>query len=322
MKKKFVTSFIISLIIFVGLYGWIWYKIGSSQSVAQSMEENNNISQVENIEEGNKVEQIHLDEVLFLLVGVDTSSLDQIKVGSHGGTGIRSDTMILCKVNFTDGSVKMMSLPRDSKVPVKGKLDKLNHSHSYGGMKLLLKTIRDYTNLDVDYYVRVDYNSVKAIVDAIGGVKVDVQKDMYKIDTTKGKEYKIDIKKGEQVLKGDQAIGFLRYRNYREGDVDRVKMQQYFLTEFIKQLIKPETVLKLPQIFNVYLKYVDTNIDSKIIYQGIRLIGNINDDKIETMILPGYGAKEKSSGISYFFVNEKKAKAMIEENFADYLMEK
>lgn len=322
MKKKFLTSFIISLIIFAGLYAWLWMKIGSSRSVAQSMEKNKNISEVDNIEEGNKVEQIHLDEVLFLLVGVDTSDVGDIKVAKDGGTGIRSDTMILCKVNFTDGSIKMMSLPRDSKVPVKGKLDKLNHSHSYGGMKLLLQTIRDYTKLDVDYYVRVDYHSVKAIVDAIGGVKVNVQKDMYKIDTTKGKEYEINIKKGEQVLNGEQAMGFLRYRDYREGDVDRVKMQQYFLTEFIKQLIKPENILKLPQLFNAYIKYVDTNIDSKIIYQGIKLAGNIDGDKIETLILPGYGAKEESTGISYFFVNEKKAKAMIEENFSDYLMEK
>lgn len=297
-------------------------KISGNRSEVQAIEANFNISSVENIEEGNVIKQVNLDEVLFLLVGVDTKDVSEIQVGKDGATGIRSDTMMLCKVNFKDGSIKIMSLPRDSRLKVKGSLDKLNHAHSYGGMKLLMKTVRDFTNLDVDYYVRVDYGAVKALVNAIGGVDVEITQKMKYHDTTKGMELHIDFEPGMQRLDGDDAIRFLRFRSYKRGDEDRVVAQQYFLTQMIKQVLEPKNILSLPKMFDAYLKYIDTNMDPKIIYQGISLAGKLDRENIETMTIPGYGATRKEDGISYYFVDAKGTKAMIEENFSEYLMKK
>lgn len=318
LKSKFLLSFLIALLVFSSAYLWVWNKLEGGTSSAQAIEEEHGIEEVDNIEQGNKVQQINLDEVFFLLVGIDTNDVKNIKVDKSGATGIRSDTMILCKANFKDGSIKMMSLPRDSRVPVNGKLDKLNHSHSYGGMKLLMKTVRDFTNLDVDYYVRVDYRAVEELVDAIGGVTVDVPKRMYKEDTTKGQEYLIDFQPGVQKLDGKDSILFLRYRDYKDGDIDRVKMQQYFLTEMIKQTLEPRNILKLPKILDVYSKFVDTNLPTNVIYSGVGLAGKLDKENIVTTTLPGEFLNLETS---YWKVYEPGAKQVIEEYFGEYLMD-
>ncbi|WP_054251793.1 LCP family protein [Neofamilia massiliensis] len=323
MKGKFFVSFLIGLVIFSSAYMWVWSKIGGGFSEVQALEEEAGVEQVENIEEGNEIKQANIDEVFFLLVGVDTSDVKNIEVSASGQTGIRSDTMILCRVNYNDGSIKMMSLPRDSRVPVKGALDKLGHAHSYGGMKLLMKTVRDFTNLDVDYYVRVDYKAVEKLVDAIGGVEVDIKQRMYKQDTTKGKEYLIDFQPGVQKLSGDQAILFLRYRNYKDGDVDRTKVQQYFLTEMIKQTLEPKNILKLPQILNVYSNFVDTNMDPAMIYSGVAMAGKLDRNNIETTTMPGEFLELYPDGnkVSYWKPYENQAHDEFERLFGPYLMD-
>ncbi len=317
MKSRFLVSFLIALLVFGSAYAWAWSKLEGGFTVAQAIEEEAGVEQVENIEEGNEIEQIDLHEIFFILVGVDTADVKSIRVGENGQTGIRSDTMILCKVNFDDGSIKMMSLPRDSRVPVRGSLDKLTHAHSYGGMKLLLQTVRDFTGLDVDYYVRVDYRAVEKIVDAIGGVEVDIPKKMHYEDTTAGKELIVNFEPGVKKLDGQDAIRFLRYRSYSDGDIDRVKMQQYFLTELIKQTLTPRNILRLPRLLDVYSSYIDTNMDTSMVFSGIKMAGNLNSELIQTATLPG---EFLDLDVSYWKVYEPGADALIEEYFGNYLM--
>ncbi|MDO5726013.1 MAG: LCP family protein [Tissierellia bacterium] len=321
MKKKFLISFLISLIIFGVAYGKLWHKIATAKTAIQQIEDSAEVEAVDNIVEGNIIEQKNIDELVFLLVGVDTGDLTKLKENENksGSTGIRSDTIMVCKVNFKTGTVNILSIPRDSRVKVFGKLDKINHSHSYGGMKLLLKTVRDFTGIDIDYYVRVDYPAVKYIVDAIGGVEIDVPRRMNYHDTTKGKELHIDLQKGLQKLNGDQAMQFLRYRQYKTGDEERVAMQQYFLKEFIRQLLTPRNILKLPKLIDAYLSHVDTNIDPSIIYQGMGMATKINPEKIETKTIPGYGTMIDE--ISYYIVDKKGTKEAIDEWFSDYIIE-
>lgn len=317
MKSKFFLSFLIALVVFTGVYLWVWNQLEGGFTAVQALEKEAGVEQVENIEEGNEIKQINLDEVFFLLVGVDTSDVNSIRIGEDGQTGIRSDTMILCRVNFNDGSIKMMSLPRDSRVPVRGNLDKLTHAHSYGGMRLLMQTVRDFTDLDVDYYVRVDYRAVEKIVDAIGGVELDIPTRMQYHDTTAGKELHIDFEPGLQKLDGQDAIRFLRYRTYSDGDIDRVKMQQYFLTEMIKQTLTPRNIIRLPQLLNVYSSYIDTNMETNMVYSGVTMAGKLNTELIETTTLPGDFLRLDAS---YWQVYEPGAKQAIEEYFGDYLM--
>ena len=314
--KKFWASFLIALVIFGSMYGYFYYKINNSESALEALESRMNIDPVDNIEDGNTIKQVNPNEVLFLLVGVDTNDIS-LNDNGDGSTGVRSDTMMLCKVNYDSGDIKIMSLPRDSRVSVRGRLDKLNHAHSYGGMKLLMQTVRDFTNLDIDYYVRVDYDAVKAIVDAIGGVDVSIDHTMKYDD---GAGLNIDFTPGEYTLDGDSAMEFLRYRSYPRGDLDRVENQQYFMTELIKQTLTPRNIIRLPKLFSAYLNYVDTNISGSIITRGLSLAGGLDGDSIETMTLPGEG-RVLSDGLSYFVIYEGQMEQMIRDNFGDYLME-
>lgn len=313
--KRFFYSFLAALVVFGGLYGYLYYRVSTGQSALESFEAKMNVDPVTNIEEGNKIEQVNLDEVLFLLVGVDTQDIKLNDTGD-GSTGVRSDTMMLCKVNFKDGSIKIMSLPRDSRVPINDKNDKLNHAHSYGGMKLLMHTVRDFTDLDLDYYVRVDYDAVKAIVDAIGGVDVTIDHNMQYND---GAGLNIDFTPGEYTLDGDSAMEFLRYRSYPEGDLGRVKNQQYFMTELLKQTLTPKNILRLPKLFNAYVNYVDTNIGGSIITRGLSLASKLDSESVETMTLPGEG--RYLNGVSYYMIYDNQANEMIRENFGEYLKE-
>lgn len=320
MKKKFVLSFFISILIFGGIYANLWNKFANAKSELQMFDSENN-NEVENIADGNVIERRDLDEILFLVVGVDTSDTGKFAKTEekNGFTGYRTDTMMLAKVNFVNGTIDLLSLPRDSRVNVKGRKDKLNAAHSYGGMKMLLQTVRDTLNLDVDYYVRVDYNAVKGIVDTIGGVEVDIPKRMKYTDTTRGKELFIDFQKGIQTLDGEKAIEFLRFRSYPEGDIGRINAQQYFLKEMIKQTLNPKNIFKLPQLLDVYLSYIDTNIDANTIYQGLSLAGNLNMEGINMQTMPG--VPQTINEISYWTVDESATAEMVQEMFGDYLLD-
>ena len=220
--KKFIMSFVISSMIF----GLIFTGIGKGKIFRGSSEASVEDEYIVEDEDGSKQTLKVKNELLFLMMGVDAKDVKKSK-------GTRTDTMMLIKANFDTGDISLLSLPRDTRVLVKGKEDKLNHAHAFGGTDLTMKTVRDFTGLDVDYYVKVDYAAVKGIVEAIGGVDIDVPVNMNYYDPSADPPLKINIKKGPQTLNGQNAHDFLRFRS-GEGDLGRIKRQQDFLKELMK----------------------------------------------------------------------------------------
>jgi len=213
MKKKFIITFIISLVLFGGIF-WVANRILDVMELTSKVEFVGN-----DLGEGNNIEQRVENELLFLVLGLDSDDFSGATTEQN-----RTDTMILAKVNFETGKIDMLSIPRDSRVMVNGKLDKINHAHHYGGLKMAMKTTRDFLNLDIDYYVRVNFFSVKDIVDVLGGIEVDVP---VQVDVA---EDNIHLKPGKQILNGKQALQFARFRaGYTEGDLGRVKSQQLII---------------------------------------------------------------------------------------------
>ena len=222
MKKKFIITFILSLALFAGIF-WVANKVLDIMELTSKVEFVGS-----DLGEGNNIEQRVENELLFLVLGLDSDDFSGATTEQN-----RTDTMILCKVNFDTGKIDILSIPRDSRVMVNGKLDKINHAHHFGGLKLAMKTTRDFLNLDIDYYVRVNFFSVKDIVDALGGVEVDVP---VQVDVA---EDNVHLKPGKQVLNGKQALQFARFRaGYKEGDVGRVKAQQILIKALVKELTK------------------------------------------------------------------------------------
>ena len=302
MKKKFIITFIISLVLFGGIF-WVANRILDVMELTSKVEFVGN-----DLGEGNNIEQRVENELLFLVLGLDSDDFSGATTEQN-----RTDTMILAKVNFETGKIDMLSIPRDSRVMVNGKLDKINHAHHYGGLKMAMKTTRDFLNLDIDYYVRVNFFSVKDIVDVLGGIEVDVP---VQVDVA---EDNIHLKPGKQILNGKQALQFARFRaGYTEGDVGRVKAQQLLIKAMIKELTKPKNIAKIPQILEVVKKTVNTNIPFSTITKLALKVKNLNEDNINTQIVPGESAY--INNISYFVPNRSKLNALVKEMFGDYLL--
>ncbi len=310
MKKKFLLSFLISFIcfslIFIGLGEDFFLKKNTIAIDGNPVEDTDLV-------EGNKVEQKIKNEVLFLLVGVDAKDVKKSK-------GTRTDTMMLFKVNFDTGDIKLLSIPRDTRVLIKGKEDKINHAHAFGGIALTMKTVRDFLNLDVDYYVKVDYKVVEKVVDEIGGVEIDVPRDMKYKDPYSDPPLDINIKKGLKVLDGKNAHDFLRYRSgYKEGDLGRIKAQQMFMKEFIKQTLKLKNITKIPKFINTYYEYVDTNIPLNVMLKGAASAKKIDLENMKTNTIPG--TDKTIGGIDYLIYNREETEQIVQEMFGDYLLD-
>jgi len=313
MKKKYILIFAVSFVVFTlmfSIFGRV-LSIKESQTIASGEDDEDDIGPIV------KPEQKVKNELLFLLVGVDAKDVKKSK-------GTRTDTMMLVKANFDTGATKLLSIPRDTRVLVRGKEDKINHAHSYGGINLTLPTVSEFLNLEIDYYVKVDYKAVINIVDAIGNVTIDVPRRMKYDDPTANPPLHINIKKGIQELDGKNAHDFLRWRKnndntgYPDGDVGRIKSQQMFLTEMIKQTLKPKNIFQIPKLIETYYDYVETNIPLKIMLKAATSAKKINIEEFETATIPG--TAPIINGISYWVNDKEETDAIVKEMFGDYLL--
>src|SRR5699024_4532924 len=234
MKKTFLKSFFVSFLAFAILYGGgTYYFANHKDNVVR-----------ENDDFFNRVSDDDDDELVFLALGIDTKDL------SNSGKE-RSDTMMLCKVDKSTGAISVLSIPRDTRVPISGRdsEERINHAHAYGGPELAVETASELIGIDLDYYVRVDYKIVEEYVNLIGGVEVDVPFDMVYSDISDDPPLHIDLKKGRQVLDGDKSIQFLRYRKgYENQDLGRINAQQEFITAAMDQTLEPSNITKIPQM--------------------------------------------------------------------------
>lgn len=309
--KKFLLSFLISSLVF----GFVFVGLDKILFTSENLPVATN-GEDEDIDE-EKPEPKHKDEILVLLMGVDAKDVKKSK-------GTRTDTMMLVKVDFESGKINLLSIPRDTRVLVRGKLDKVNHAHAYGGPELSIRTVREFLNVDLDYFVKVDYKAVMSIVDAIGGVVIDVPRNMSYYDPTADPPLNINLKKGVQELNGQQAHDFLRWRKNNAltsgyGDIGRIESQQMFVKELVKQTLKPKNIFKIPQLIETYYDYVETNIPLKVILKGAMSAKNIDIENMETLTVPGEGKRIEK--LDYWIYNEDETKNITEEMFGDYLLD-
>lgn len=296
--KRFVITLMVALLVFAGSFAFF-------SSYLDRMEASSFREKIHGVElgEGNVIEPVVEKEILFLLAGVD-----QLEDGVES---VRTDTLMLFKVNTGTGKISIISIPRDTQVLVRGEWDKVNHAHAYGGMTLTLKTIRDWLGIDLDYFVKLDFKAVEEIVDAMGGVYVDMPMDI------KHESYGIDLKEGRQLLDGNEAIYFARYRKgYENGDIGRVAAQQMLMQEIIKQALSAKNIPKLGSFVSTYMSKVDTNISLGMILELIPMASKMDTDDIDTYTIPGFEGMENET--SYYFYNEDETQAIIDEVLPEY----
>lgn len=300
MKKTFFKTFFISLLAFILVY------VG----VAHYFTNFNNKETVGGEEVDEEFEE--KNEILFLLLGVDAKDINQ--------KGTRTDTMMLINIDFETGETKLLSIPRDTRVNIRGLNGqrKINAAHANGGPELSVKAVKDLLGVDLEHYVKVDYKVVKEVVEAIGGVTIDIPKNMYHSDPTADPPLLINLKKGDQqLLDGDKSMQFLRYRGYKDADLGRIKAQQQFMKAFMEQALKPKNILRLPKMVSAYYKYVDTNIPLGTLSKMALSVNKINTENMETATIPGYG--KKINGIDYLIYKEDEMNSIVNEMFGNYV---
>ncbi|MFC0039989.1 LCP family protein [Actinomadura rayongensis] len=176
----------------------------------------------------------------WLIVGSDSraglSREQRHKLGTGQAAGRRTDSMML--LHYGSGGTTLVSLPRDSYLPIPGHgSNKLNAAFAFGGPKLLVRTVEGATGVHIDHYAEIGFSGFVGVVDAVGGVDICVKSRM------KDPKAKLDLKPGCQTLDGKDALGYVRSRAYARADLERVEHQRQFFGALMKKSTGPGVLL-------------------------------------------------------------------------------
>ncbi|ACM60352.1 LytR family transcriptional attenuator [Caldicellulosiruptor bescii] len=266
-----------------------------------------------------------INSLIEKVTNTETSGLENnlpmniLVLGGDEKEGGRSDTIMLVRIQ-KDFQPIIISIPRDTRVKIEGikGYSKINAAYAFGKSKLAIKTVEDLLGIKIDRYVALNYEAVKKIVDAVGGVDVEVPFHLYYKDTTPGKELFIDIPAGLQHLDGEKAVEFLRWRHNsngkeygRGGDLGRIEMQKKFVFALIEKVLKPQNLIKLPSIIQTATKYVDHNFTRNEMVWFVQNAGKFSSQNIMTAVLPGY--PKYIDKVSYYILDEGKCKQLVKD---------
>ncbi|TVP65758.1 MAG: LytR family transcriptional regulator [Leptolyngbya sp. LCM1.Bin17] len=226
----------------------------------------------------------------------------------------RSDSMLLLRFNPQTEQLVVLSLPRDTRTYVRGQLTKLNEANYYGGPALAAESVSDLLGgVAIDRYMRINVQGVEKLIDALGGVTVNVPQDMRYQDDSQ--HLYINLKAGEQTLDGDKAMQFLRFRYDRQGDIGRVQRQQMFMRALTEQALNPATITRLPKILSVIQSNVDTNLSVEELLALVGYGAQINRSNVQMLMLPGTFSRPQDFTLSYWLPNHREIDALVSQYF-------
>lgn len=182
-------------------------------------------------------------------------SMLMLGVDERDGDKGRSDTMIVLTVNPQKKSVKMLSIPRDTRTEIvgHGTQDKINHAFAFGGAKMSMDTVEKFLDIPIDYYMKINMEGFKDIVDAVGGVTVQNDLDF----TSDG----IHFAKGTHTLNGIEALAYSRMRHDDpSGDFGRQSRQRAIIEAVIKEGASLSSLTKYDEVFDALGNNIQTNL--------------------------------------------------------------
>ena len=221
----------------------------------------------------------------ILILGVDSESEPR-----------RSDTMLVATIDVPRERVSLVSIPRDFRVEIPGHgVQKVNAAYSLGKVNLAREVAEQTVGLPMDYYVKITVPALVRLVDALGGVEIDVEKRMRYRD--RSQRLAIDLQPGMQTLNGEQAMGYVRFRMDALGDLTRIQRQQKFLKAVAEQGVRPQNLVRLPRLIDLFVKAVDTNLTVGDLRALEGFAKKLGPGAIHCATLPGTPVTVK--GISY-----------------------
>ena len=250
------------------------------------------------------------EPLTFLLLGVDSEDY-----GLNANAAFNGDTLMIITFNPDTLQTTMLSIPRDTYVPIACRNDtyaKINSAAAYG-TNCVIDTVSNFLDVDIDYYVKINFKGVVELVDAIGGIEVDVEAPTYNADKYDGMmceqnsdrefgDHLVCIEPGWQTLNGEQALAYARNRHlYIGSDLDRIRHQQQVVEAIAAKALGFSSVANLQDILNAVSNNIATNMDINTILSGYSVIKSmvanvlngedmlsINKAYLETYSLPVY----------------------------------
>ena len=242
------------------------------------------------------------DTYNILLCGVD---------GNHEN----ADTIVVASFNTKNKSLKLLSVPRDTMSNEERAIQKVNASYSVdhkGNIEQTIKEVEQLTALPIDRYAITTFEGFEQVIDAIGGVEMDVPMDLQYSDPYQDLE--IDIKAGPQVLDGEHALQFVRFRSgYLTGDIGRINAQQLFFSALGETLLDPSIITKIPAIAKAVSNEMETDLTTSEIIWFFKQAQGMSFDNIKMFILPG--TADYVDGLSYYIPSEQGIIALINSEF-------
>lgn len=229
----------------------------------------------------------------FLLIGEDNVEASR-----------RSDTVAFVAVDIDNRNVRVLSLPRDTRVQIpKHGYQKLNHAFAYGQEDLLRTTVQNFLGTPIHYYVKIDYDNFPKLVDLIGGVDIYVGKAMKYRD--RSQNLTIDIPVGKHHMDGEMALKYVRFRHDAQGDIGRVRRQQQFLKAVIHKMYEPANMLRFATLSQEITDTLKTDMPPSLTLQMCLFVKKLDKetDKIFFKMLPGQ--PEMIDRLSYWVADAK-----------------
>ena len=217
-----------------------------------------------------------------------------------------TDSITILSIDKDTKKVSLLSIPRDAKVNISGHgMDKINAAYGFGGINLTVKTVENFLNVPIDYYVVINFEEFKSIVDTLGGVYIDVEPHIAAFRP------ELNGKAGYSKLNGEQTLLYARFRQDDAGDVGRVERHQKILEAIYKESFKPANLVKLPTVINQLRENTHTNISPYDLVIIQQVLSGFNLDNAQTAVISGNGTR--INGIYYLIPDKDKAEQMVTE---------
>ncbi|MBU3160124.1 LCP family protein [Clostridium frigoris] len=302
-KKYAVRIVLFLVVILVFVSGWLYLYLAGFNNSAVKLSSSLSSDDVK-IQSDSKSSNI-------LVMGVD--------IGTTGSTNAndpkRTDTMILVHYNAVDKKVSLISIPRDTLAVVNDRNQKINAAHAIGGVDYAVAAVEKLVGVKIDYYAKINYKGFDELIDAIGGVDINVTRKMDYDDPTQ--DLSIHFEKGLVHMDGKKAEEFFRWRKNSDGsglangDLGRIENQHIFIAKVMEKVKSPFIIFKIPSVLTAVKNAIETNMDANEILKFGFIFATIDNDKLSMETLNG--VEKYVNGVSYVVYDEDLNKEVISE---------
>ncbi len=317
MKKVILTSivaFLVSLVVFVGIVV-MWFSFFADNELTRP---SNSF--------GTEDEQGFLGDRLeaprktnFMLVGLDQTELlaDVILVGCFDSKTQDITLISIPRDTYVEMSPELRAEMKADGINIPSQL-KINAVHSYAGTEkgayYLEKYLEEMLGIEIDYYAEVNTEAFRDIVDAVGGIDMEIRPEGYHYyDPTQ--DLVIDVPGGMQHLDGEMAEGVVRYRHdYAQGDIERIEVQQQFMHEFFNQVLSKQNLTENGlSILKTCIEYTNTNFPLSELPKYLQYVPQLSEDSLIMLTAPG--TPQMINGVSYYLIDDAEMQVIVNQVF-------